>query len=92
MNAQRPAPRDQARQDAPAETGLTDEFRAAAEALDDELRRLRGLLFAARRLALDLPDVPPETEAVGALIDTAEAAVDAAQDAKDCAWQAQGGS
>ena len=76
----------------PAATGLTDEFRAACETLDSQLSRLRGLLFAANHMSLDLDGDTFQAAAVGVLIETAEVACEAAQNAKDCAWRAQGGS
>mgnify|MGYP006436939995 CR=1 FL=1 len=73
-------------------TGLTREFRTASDDLDHHLQRLRSVLHTAHLTAHELDGPQSENaEAVVVLIDVAEEAVAAAQEAKDRAWRAQGG-
>jgi len=71
--------------------GITPEFREASEHLDEELNRLKQILFVAHRLAHEI-EVTPEAEALTEMVELAERATESARAAKDDAWRAQGGT
>ena len=74
------------------EKGLTKEFRAAHDDIDEALHKLRSFLFLSFNLALDIPGNTREANALVALLDVCGDKVEEAQAANERAFQSQGGT